>query len=963
MKKMRYLIAALLTAAMLMALVACGGTGDGGDTGDAGDAGEVPAWPDATPATPTVWPEPTGNVTYTKIKVTPDMVTSSTPWNNGSDVATNAFDGRVDTFFDGIENGWITVDLGEPTLIGELGFAPRSGYEARLNGAFYGSVDGVKWTKIYQIKVAPQSMKRVKYEEFSVVGAFRFIKYENTRECANIAEFEIYSATNIPPSVIKEPDRETFADGSYVDYADLGAVPENNGMKKLSVTSSDAALVDNNPSTLATAASTLTVELGGKYTVGAITYISDSSAVGGKFYGVREDGSRDLLWEVKDAPTARKTEAVLLGKLITTGSYTSVVFEKSGKYNMAEIAVYSADMDTDLPLTALPFAMDKKGDVDCVALNWGSPAINADTYEIYRKRENGEFKLVYTGSGTSWQDYGLPLGNYTYQVRMKYGDTSISSDPVVAECREMPSDIDLYTINNQTGQSLHSQSTIYDGEYYYSYSLSGGAAMLTERRSNDGYNFNRSDVKLLPTAHPLMGSCKIESVKVAYIPSKNRVIVAAHWEKPNGYADGKLFLATGEPGGEFTVNIFNPLGIQVRDMSIFVDDDDTAYLLAAANVPGQGANATTYIFKFNDDYTDIKEITVKLFEDMYREMPNIVKIDGWYYLFVSQTSGWAPSAGAYAVSRDISDPKSWSDLRWIGNSSTFGSQSSWIFEVGQGDSKNYIMHAYRWGPAQGTGVSGTMLAPIMFSNGVAYYDYFPEILYNDVTGDMIPVTYGMLLSQDANVTANKPHTADGDPSNIVDGDYNTAYVANGATWPTSVQIDLGRECDLTNIQLSWYIMKGSEAFYLYKVSGSNDGKTWTVLRDSTKLNDTVTTKAVGFSSHMIKGTYRYIKIDVNEPRRWKDSSWDATSVYGESLTWYTPTIYEVKVYGTDPSYTNDAINDPVGTPAVDTGSVEDSDTGDVGGGESGGCSSTLGSAAAIIAITAVFGCAVIKKKD
>ena len=917
MKKLRYIVSVILLLSMLLSLLACGSTGETKDTGGSATVGDTgngggevdltpaPEWPDATPAEPMNYPEPTGDVEYTKIKVKADMVTSSTPWNNGSDVAANAFDGKTNTFFDGVENGWIKVDLGERVVIGQLGFAPREGYEGRLNGTFYGSVDGVKWTLIYDIKKAPSKMTHVKYEDFKNVAAFRFIKYENTRECANISEIEIYSATNIPPSKIMEPERELYADGSYEDF---DVIPEDHGMTKLNVTSSDAAVTDNNPSTLAGSTSDVKVDLGGTYTLGAISFMSDVSSVGGKFYGVREDGERDLIWEVTEAntPTARKSEVIIYGKLLTTGKYNSVVFEQNRACNLAEIRVYSMDADTELPLTTLPFATSKKGDVDSVALNWGSPTLEADSYEIYRKHGDGEYKLVYEGTGTSWQDYGLPLGEYSYQVRMKYGDTVIASEPVSALTREMPGD-KLYTINNQTGTSLHTKGGFYDGSLYYSYSVnvSGGRASVTESSSKDGYSFGNSRVVVPTTAHKDMASCKIESVKTAYVPSKNTVIVAAHWEKPNGYADGKLFLATGTPGGDFELRcIERPLGVEVRDMSIFIDDDGTAYLLAAANKPGvdSGANATTYVFKFKDDLTGIEEVTARLFPEMYREMPNIVKIDGWYYLFVSQTSGWAPSAGAYAVSRNMKE--GWSDLRPIGNTSTFGSQSSWILQIGEGENAHYLMHAYRWGPAQGKGVSGTMIAPISFSNGVAYYDYYTTILYNSETGDMIPVTDGMLLSQGAEVTASVKSTKDGDASNLVDGDYNTAYVAASNKWPVTVEIDLGRVCDLSNIQTSWFIYKGSEGFYVYKIYGSTDGKNWDVLRDSTDLKDTVVSKSVGFTSHMVKGSYRYIKLEVKEPRRWQDSSWDNTSVYGESLTWYTPTIYEVKVFGDDPTYKN-----------------------------------------------------------
>ena len=53
---------------------------------------------------PTKEPEPsnTVDVKYTKLDITEDMITSSEPWNNGPDVAANAFDGDTSTSFAGI---------------------------------------------------------------------------------------------------------------------------------------------------------------------------------------------------------------------------------------------------------------------------------------------------------------------------------------------------------------------------------------------------------------------------------------------------------------------------------------------------------------------------------------------------------------------------------------------------------------------------------------------------------------------------------------------------------------------------------------------------------------------------------------------------------------------------------------------------------------------------------------------
>ncbi len=828
-------------------------------------------------------------VTYEKLKITSKMITSSEPWNNGSDVAANAFDGDTSTFFDGIENGWIKVDLGKEYVIGKLAFAPRSGYESRLIGSFYGSRDGKTWYEIYDITKAPNKKKTVDYDDLLVLGTFRFIKYQNTEDCANISEIEIYAATGIPDRLLANIEIDAYADGTFEV---LDKIPEDDGMTRVGLSSDQSAICDYNPSTVYNGkkGEEVIIKLDKSATIGAIAYMGGSdlsNMVGGEFYGSSDGKNWTLMYTISKAPTKVESTFVYYGKLLATGDYSYIKYTNpTNKVDISEIRVYAVASDFSVSITALPFATSENGQINNIALNWGA-SFDADTYEIYRSSGSG-FDLVYTGTGTSWQDYNLPLGNYDYQLRLKYKSTVIESAIATAEAREMP-DVELSVIDNLTSSGgLSTRSGIYHDGLYYSYSVnvSGGKATVTESSSSNGFSFGRTRTIVKSKDHKLLQSCKIESVKVAYDEKSNTVIIAAHWEKPDGYADGKLLLITGTPGGEFTVqNIWNPLDIEVRDLSVFIDDDGQGYLFAAANKSGEGANATIYLFKFTEDFSDIECVVTTLFQNQYREMPNCVKVDGWYYLFVSQTAGWYPSQGAYASTQNLAE--GWSDLRNIGNTSTFSSQSSWIAILGEGDNKSYIMYAYRW--IAGSGTSGTMLAPITFSDGIAYYDFYEKILYNAETGDMIPLSNGKLLSQDAKVTASLSAASGSSTSNMTDGDYFNGYVASSATWPMHFTVDLGRVCDVTSIQLSWYICKGSEGYYMYTVEGSTDGVNWTTLYDNTNESDTKVSKTYGFNTNVLSGEARYIRVNVKGARLQNNPNYN----------WYTPTVYEVKIFGNE----------------------------------------------------------------
>ncbi|MCR5707443.1 MAG: discoidin domain-containing protein [Ruminococcus sp.] len=559
-----------------------------------------------------------------------------------------------------------------------------------------------------------------------------------------------------------------------------------------------------------------------------------------------------------------------------------------GSSTTSQAVSASSAVSEDIGLVGNLFCVADGSAADHAALQWAT-TLSADSYTLYRSTSPDDgFIPVYEGSGTSYEDDDMQTGStYYYQLKVtSKGKESYSSVKSLEPCA-LPSGLSTY--DNQKGSSLVYETSGYKvGSTYYSYSLRKHSGKndiyLAETTSEDGKRFGNERNVADSSQNSALESCKIESVHIDYIPAKNKVVVWAHWEKPDGYSDGKALVITGTPGGQFTVHhVYNPLGIQVRDMAIFFDDDGAGYLIAAANKEGQGANATMYIFRMNDDYSDVTEVVTTLFEDQYREFPNLVKKDGFYYLFTSQAAGWYPSSGAYSVTDDLRGE--WSELRSIGNTSTFSSQSGWIVNM---QDKNYLMHAYRWLRASST--SGTTLCPLYFDNGFAFYDYYPYFKYNTSTGDLFPVQQGELLSQDRPASSSLAAKGGNAPAKAFDGSYQTSFTAIGdyKKWPFYLQVDLERICELSNIQTSWYICKGSEGYYTYTVEGSLDGEKWTKLLDHTDKNSEEVSKTYGFNSDMLSGKARYVRLNVQ----------NATLQNNPNNNWYTPTVYEVKVYGT-----------------------------------------------------------------
>ncbi len=548
----------------------------------------------------------------------------------------------------------------------------------------------------------------------------------------------------------------------------------------------------------------------------------------------------------------------------------------------------SAPVSKEIGLVGNLFCISDSNNADNAQLQWAT-TLDANSYTLYRSDDGTDgFKPIYSGKGTSFQDNGLKLGQaFYYQVEVHTDNGDKFSDiRELVPCRVSES-LDSY--DNQHGSNLVYETSGYKiGNTYYSYSLKSHAGKndiyLAETTSTDGVHFGNERNVADSSQNADLASCKIESVHIEYAEKTGQIVVWAHWEKPSGYSDGKALVITGTPGGQFKVHhVYNPLDIQVRDMAIFFDDDGTGYLIAAANKSGQGANATIYIFKMNEDYSGVTEIVKTLHEDQYREFPNMIKKDGYYFLFTSQAAGWYPSSGAYTVTDNLYGE--WSELRSIGNTSTFSSQSGWIVNL---QDKNYIMHAYRW--LKGSGTSGTTLCPLYFDNGFAFYDYCPSFRYSTSTGELYPVQEGQLLSQDKPASSSLAAKAENSPSKAFDGSYQSSFTAIADTmkWPFYLQIDLEKVCQLSNIQTSWYICKGSEGYYTYTVEGSIDGQHWEKLLDRTNKNDDTVSNTYGFNSDMLKGTARYVRLNVQ----------NATLQNNPNNNWYTPTVYECKIFGT-----------------------------------------------------------------
>ncbi len=529
--------------------------------------------------------------------------------------------------------------------------------------------------------------------------------------------------------------------------------------------------------------------------------------------------------------------------------------------------------------TATPFKLADEGDANNVKITWEAVA-EATRYEVRRGDE-----LIARSSGDTVDDYGLDVGDTaTYTVTAFHGDEALSTTPPVAATPFTPQGVPVVWDNTTNGNDLGLARGVKVGDSYYEYttSASDGSVTISEATSSNGREFGSA--RVLTT----LEDSKLEGFGARLNPATGNVIIAAHRENASDYSDGELFLAEVTPGGDLTVtHSERPLGRDSRDMSLFVDDDGSAYIASATNT-----NADIAIYQLNDDWTAPESLVSMAFEGQSRETPTIVHEGDTYYFFSSRASGWYPSQAKYASASSLAGP--WSPLREIGNAATYGTQSTGLGEFGD---DSFGLYGWRWGanwsPDESTG-NYPRLLPVSFNEGFASMDYYSTVEYYPGTG-LVPVQAGrqVSLGQPVSVSVDGA-SVHNDESVITDGAdlassgiFRSGDEGSGA-YPVDVVIDLGTAHRIAEVDTTTFLVNGSEAAYTYTLSGSLDGATFTQLVDGSAntrvgyLIDPVTSET----------SYRYVKLSVTGVKKVKD---------GGDVTGWGDGIHEVAVYGTPTS--------------------------------------------------------------
>jgi len=161
-----------------------------------------------------------------------------------------------------------------------------------------------------------------------------------------------------------------------------------------------------------------------------------------------------------------------------------------------------------------------------------------------------------------------------------------------------------------------------------------------------------------------------------------------------------LFLARDFDGGQMS-----------RDMTVFVDDDGTAYHIFASE-----ENQTLHIARLTPDYLDYTGQYVRIDAGGSNEAPCIFKKDGTYWLITSACTGWAPNRARMFSAKNIFGPWQKYDTPFSGPNyeKTFNGQGAFILDNPQ-QKGHFIFVGDIWDPQQ-LSISRQLWLPIKFKD-------------------------------------------------------------------------------------------------------------------------------------------------------------------------------------------------------------------------------------------------------
>ncbi|HET9745559.1 MAG TPA: glycoside hydrolase family 43 protein [Chitinophagaceae bacterium] len=185
----------------------------------------------------------------------------------------------------------------------------------------------------------------------------------------------------------------------------------------------------------------------------------------------------------------------------------------------------------------------------------------------------------------------------------------------------------------------------------------------------------------------------IERPKVIYNSSTKKFVMWMHIDRKDySYARAGVAISDNPSGPYKYLGSIRPNGQMARDMSLFKDDDNKAYLIYSSE-----NNNTMHVCLLTHDYLAPTKTYSRILEGRNREAPALFKNKDKYYLVTSGCTGWSPNAASCAVASQPLGP--WNEYgnpcQGAGAETTFQSQGTFVLPL-KDKPGEYIFMADRW---------------------------------------------------------------------------------------------------------------------------------------------------------------------------------------------------------------------------------------------------------------------------
>ncbi len=440
------------------------------------------------------------------------------------------------------------------------------------------------------------------------------------------------------------------------------------------------------------------------------------------------------------SPRNAMSAAVINGQLYAIGGEQ---LEGASAIALSEVDVYDAGSDTwsrvaDMPLALShanqsTFVFDNKIIVVGGDLSHNQPS---DTILSYDPAANTWSLIGHLPSARAAMAAGV-VGN-TLIATGGYSATGVSNLSWTATLKPSTTTYTSFTPgavwNDTSGNPIqaHGGDMLYSNGVYYwygenkntkTYLVNGephadviGISVYT---STDLYNWTYHGLALPGTSTgDLAPTNVLERPKVLYNASTGKYVMWMHVDTGD-YAKASVGVAVADsPLGPFVYQgSFRPLGLESRDMTVFQDDDGTAYVVFATD-----HNRSIRIAEMTPDYLGLTgDVSQPYSTPDQREAPILVKQNGSYFLITSQATWFAPNAAMYAVASSPMGPYTivGNPAYGAGASTTYNSQGAFVFQdVATGQ---YIFMADRWNTAD-LGSSRYVWLPLNFNGNTLSID-------------------------------------------------------------------------------------------------------------------------------------------------------------------------------------------------------------------------------------------------